>query len=282
MTAGMIVLMVLVVLVVFMRAYKYFDNKRCRQVWQQLSSQHPSIGKRFEKSQVATMPAAVQRYFSFMIEPGSLLAPCTEFTMDGHFSMGRPGNLKKIKVSCQQILAPAKGFVWSVQSQQSGLIKFSGNDYLINTNSQSRMWFYGLIPMAEKSNDINITQSAYGRMVAESTIWGIASLLPQPGLEWSEINHNQIRVTVHGSIMRQSVDIFITDTGQPETVVFSRWSNANPEKQFKFQSFGAELSEFINHEGFMIATRIIAGNHYGSENYYPFYEMKIRDFKFNH
>lgn len=143
------------------------------------------------------------------------------------------------------------------------------------------MWFYGLIPMAEKSNDINITQSAYGRMVAESTIWGVASLLPQPGVEWSEVNKNQIRVTVHGNIMTQSVDIYITDTGQPETVVFSRWSNANSVKKFKFQSFGAELSEFINHEGFMVATKIITGNHFGSNAYYPFYEMKIRSFNLN-
>lgn len=94
--AGMIVLIMLVILVVFMRAYKYFDYKRCRQVWQQLSSQHPSIVKRFEKSQVAAMPAAVQRYFNFMIEPGSLLASSSEFTMDGYFSMGKPSNLKKI------------------------------------------------------------------------------------------------------------------------------------------------------------------------------------------
>lgn len=278
---GVIVLVMLVVLLALLRAYKYVDNKKCKQVWQQLSSHHPSMAKRFDESLLASMPAAVQRYFNFMIQPGSLLKSCPEFTMDGYFSMGKPGQLKTIKVSCQQILAPQKGFVWSVQSQPSGLIQFSGNDYLIDKESQFRMWFYGLVPIAEKSNDINITQSAYGRMVAESTIWGVASLLPQPGIEWSEINDNQIRVTVHGSIMTQSVDVYITDTGQPETVVFSRWSHANPEKQFKSQSFGAELSEFINHEGYMIATRIIAGNHYGSDNYYPFYEMKIRDFKFN-
>ena len=47
---------------------------------------------------------------------------------------------------------------------------------------------------------------------------------------WEAIDDNNARATVNHKQLSQSIDISVAADGQPLTVLFLRWSNANPKK----------------------------------------------------
>jgi len=44
--------------------------------------------------------------------------------------------------------------------------------------------------------------------------------------------------------------------------------------------FGAELFEFKAFGGYMLPTRVAGGNHIGTKDYFPFYEVSVSDVHF--
>ncbi|MFO7910688.1 MAG: DUF6544 family protein [Desulfotignum sp.] len=65
--------------------------------------------------------------------------------------------------------------------------------------------------------------------------------------------------------------------GQPIRVCFDRWSDANPEKQHRLQPFGGYLSEFQSFDGFRLPTHVEAGNHFGMDQYFPFFVADVTE-----
>jgi hypothetical protein len=62
--------------------------------------------------------------------------------------------------------------------------------------------------------------------------------------------------------------------------MFDRWSNANSEGTYQFQSFGGTLSEFREVQGYQIPTHIEAGNLFGSDAYFPFFIADVDEIAF--
>jgi len=58
-------------------------------------------------------------------------------------------------------------------------------------------------------------------------------------------------------------------------VVGDRWSNANPEKRFRLQPFGGTAAADATFQGLTIPTSVAAGNHYGTDDYLPFFQARI-------
>ncbi|HBX74101.1 DUF6544 family protein [Haliea sp.] len=79
---------------------------------------------------------------------------------------------------------------------------------------------------------------------------------------------------------RQSVEIHVDAQGAPERVIFQRWSNANRDQVYRLQPFGGELSGFQQFDGYRLPTRVIAGNHYDTPDYFPFFKVTVTDVRF--
>ena len=273
--------MIYVVIIVFINFVymRHSDSVNAENVWKKLLNHSAQKPIEFKDSMVDGAPELVKKFFLYMIKPGALLHNVSVLKMHGEFSMGSLKKPKKVKVVCDQILAPKEGFVWKVKST-NGLFKFSGSDGLIDDRCWSRMWIMGLWPLSKRYCDENMTKSSFGRMTAESVIWAIASLLPQKNVNWKVVDHKTIRVCVKTKLLSQQIDITVSPSGQPIEISFPRWSNANPQKTYQFQLFGAKLSSFKEVKGFMVPMQIEAGNHYGTKNYFPFYKMTVDSFEF--
>ena len=76
------------------------------------------------------------------------------------------------------------------------------------------------------------------------------------------------------------MEVEVDAEGRPVKVRFLRWSDANPEKTFRFQPFGGHLSEFREFDGFNLPTRIEAGNFFETEDYFPFFVAEVDDIRF--
>jgi hypothetical protein len=70
--------------------------------------------------------------------------------------------------------------------------------------------------------------------------------------------------------LSQSVDVTIDGDGCPVQVSFLRWSDANAEKTYRLQPFGATMSDFRDVEGYRLPYRVEAGNLFGTDAYFPF------------
>ncbi|MDL0434009.1 hypothetical protein QPM17_22980 [Marinobacter sp. TBZ242] len=49
---------------------------------------------------------------------------------------------------------------------------------------------------------------------------------------------------IHPQHLEQAIEIAVAENGRPRWVQFQRWSDANPEKQWRLQPFGGYLDDF--------------------------------------
>ena len=78
----------------------------------------------------------------------------------------------------------------------------------------------------------------------------------------------------------QSVDLTVDPAGRLVQGVFDRWTDANPQKQFRLQPFGAYPSQYRSFAGFRVPTHVEAGNNFGTDGYFPFFIADVTDLRF--
>lgn len=253
---------------------RWHDARADRQEWLRLAALQPSDPGRFNHAMVAELPEPARKFFQFSIEEGARLWTVAEIDMGGQFSLGSKEQPRYQPMQAWQILAAPHGFVW--QLELPGALPVSGSD----AGHWTRFRLLGLVPVARQGGDDDHTRSAFGRYVAEALLWTPAALLPGPGVEWKALSEHSARVTVRHQGLEQGVDLHVNAQGQPLHVQFMRWSNANAERIYREQPFGAVPSQFQPVQGFRVPLRVEAGNHYGTEAYFPFFKAEVTALRF--
>ncbi|MHC3995606.1 DUF6544 family protein [Thiomicrolovo sp. ZZH C-3] len=271
MTLLILLLGILAVLLISLVLLRYVDHRAETHEWQRLRSQQPLQPASFDPSMLQNLPPAAQRYFAYTIAPGTPLLTVAEIDMQGEFSLTPPAYLP---MQARQILALPHGFIWKMQLV--GGLPVSGSD----TGSWTRFRILGILPVARAGGDADHTRSAFGRYVIEAVFWTPAALLPGKDIAWEGVNENVARVTVTKGALSQSVDITLGNDGQPVEVSMLRWSNANPQKQYRLQPFGGTLSDFRDVSGYRLPFRVEGGNLFGTDAYFPFYKADVTAIRF--
>lgn len=258
-------------------ARRFADHRADRRTMESLVRSQPRDPDRFDPAMVDRLPEPARRYFVYTIAPGTPLYTVATFSMEGRFGMGDRDKPDYLAMSARQTLAAPVGFIWSMKARR-GLMRISGSD----TGRWTRFWLMGLLPVARMGGTPDHARSAFGRYVAEAVFWTPAALLPGPNVHWELVDVNVARVTLRHNGLSQSVDVTVAEDGQPLQVHFDRWSNANPENEYRWQPFGGYLSEFREVEGFRLPMHVEAGNHFGTERYFPFFVVDVTEIAFPH
>lgn len=267
-------LTLLVLLLISLLILRLLDWRADQSQWIQLSSIQPVNPERYDSSMVADLPEPARRYFNFAIASGTPLYAVAEIDMGGQFSLGSQEEPDYQPMLAYQILAAPHGFVWRLHLP--GIIPVSGSD----SGRWTRFRILGCIPVARMGGDSDHTRSAYGRYVAEAVFWTPAAILPRAGVKWERIDEHTARVTITHGKLSQAVDVTVNIKGQPVEVSFMRWSNANPEKTHRLQPFGGTLSDFRVVQGFKLPFRVVAGNMFGTNEYFPFFKVEVKAIRF--
>jgi len=268
---GAFIALILIALAV----WRYWDHYADRIEMDRLLALQPETPKRFEYAMIADLPEPAQRYFRFTIAQGTPLLPVVELSMTGMFSLGDKDQPNFMQMRAHQVLAPPHGFVWKMGAQ-SGHLRLSGSD----SGAWTRFWMGGLMPVARIGGNSNHARAAFGRMVAEAAFWAPAALLPGPDITWQAVNSETVKATVRHAEIEQSVEISVAPDGRPMSIVFDRWTNANPENRYQEQPFGGYLSEFKEVQGYQIPTHVEAGNFFGTDGYFPFFIADVTEISF--
>jgi hypothetical protein len=277
---SLVALAVLLLVVVLMQAWRMREARTMEAAWKQLRGPGSAPAELFSRQMVKDLPDAARRYFLFSIAEGTPLRRVSEIRMGGEICLGSKADPACRPMQARQILASPHGFIWSVQAG-TGIMRMTGDDGMLADHSWTRFWLGGTLPVVRAGGDSNHLRASFGRVVAEAAFWAPASLLPGKGVEWVEgSTPQQARVIVKRGALTQAVDIDIADDGRPLRVLISRWSNANPEKEWRLQPFGGTLSEFRRFGGFTLPTHVDGGNHIGTPDYFPFFRARVESITF--
>ncbi|MDF0603676.1 hypothetical protein P1J78_23400 [Psychromarinibacter sp. C21-152] len=262
-----IVLLGLAVLVVL-------DRRADRAEWDRLVALQSEDPRVFDDEMVADLPEPARRYFTYVIRPRTPLLPVAEIEMTGQFSLGAKNNPRYQPMEARQVLAAPEGFVWAMKT--TGGMPVAGSD----SGLWTRFRIFGLLPVARAGGNADHARSAFGRYVSEAVIWTPAALLPGPGVTWTAVDDDTARVTVRRGALSQAVDVTVDAEGRPELVSFDRWTNANPDKTYRLQPFGAVVSDFREVGGYRVPFYVEAGNLFGTDDYFPFFIADVTEIRF--
>lgn len=250
------------------------DMRADRQAWTSLAERQPHKFLIYTNAMVEGLPEPAQRYFNFTIKPGTRLWTVVEIEMFGEIGMGSKDDHKYYPMHAREILAPPFGLVWQLKSRL-----ICGSDAASLNTSWTRFWLFGIFPVV-RLNGKDHYRSAFGRVVAEGAFWVPASLLPSEYVSWRDIDVDRACAVVTIGELKQEVIIRVDPQGAPIEVLIQRWSNENPEKEFREQPFGGYLSAFKEFSGYKLPTRVVGGNHFGTPEYFPFFQAEVKEISF--
>ncbi len=274
---GSLILSVIALTLLGLFLWRQRDHQADRAETARLISFQPVEPPEFSYDMVADLPEPARRFFRFAIKEGTPLYTVAQLEMTGQFGMGDKTEPRYMSMRARQTLGAPEGFVWAMTAG-SALSHISGSD----TGRWTRFWLARLLPVARSGGTLDHQRSAFGRYIAEALFWTPGALLPAPHITWTEDTHSSAHVTLRHRDMQQTIKLKVDPLGRPVEVSFLRWSNANPEKTFRLQNFGGYLSNFQTFQGFHLPTHIEAGNHFQSDDYFPFFVADITDIRFPH
>ena len=266
-------------LVALLQIRRWADARAAGQAAERLLRTPSVLPERFDPALVVDLPEPARRYFLYTIRPGTRLRTTARITMGGTLGLGTPEEPGYRSMSADQVLAPPHGFVWRVRAG-SGVLRMSGSDGLEGDHSWVRFWLLGLAPVVRSGGTPDHWRSAFGRVVSEGAFWVPASLLPQNGVAWREIDAETAEATVTHRGVTQTVTIRVAEDGRPLWVSIPRWTDANPEGVYRIQPFGGFLDGFRDFDGYRLPTRVEGGNHFGTDAFFPFYRAEVESLAF--
>lgn len=271
--------LLLIIVAVAMIAHVFYrlDMRDARSAWTALAERNGAAGT-FDPAMIAELPEPAQRYLAYSIAPGTPLSTTVELRMDGTFALGDREGHRVMPMVASQMLVPPYGFVW-MPDIGTGLLRIWGSDGYAHGRAWTRFWVWGLVPVARKSGAQDLALSAAARSIMEA-IWAPASLLPQNGARWDAAGDDAARVSFEVEGHELTMTLTFSDEGRPLTVSMMRWSDANPEAAFRWQPFGGTIGETGEFGGYTIPTKVAVGNHYGTEDYFPFFRAEIVDARY--
>lgn len=274
-----IVIAGLFAIIVSLQWWRHTDARVLDGVWKSLTSQVNAQPLLFDPSMVADLPEPARRFFNAVIEPGTPIRTVAEVTMHGEFSLGTKENHSYLPMQACQLLAPPLGFYWHVTAGRWPM-SFVGSDGSLGPRSWTRFWLADLVPVARMGNNPDHALSSFGRLMADSIFWVPGALLPSLNVAWTPIDNDTVRVTAEGNSMSQAFDLTVDEVGRPTKIRFERWSDANAAKTYQRQPFGGYLSDFKNFDGYWLPTTIVAGNHFETDEYFPFFKATVDTVRF--
>lgn len=255
--------------------WRILDHLLDRSEVARLRDMQPAQPLLFQHEMISDLPEPARRFFRYAIEEGTPLRTVVTIQMNGQFSLGDKKDPHYMSMQASQILAAPDGFVWKMRAR-SGHLRLSGSD----SGTWTRFWMGGLLPVARAGGDADHARSAFGRMVAEAVFWAPAAVLPSQHISWEPIDQETVRMTVRYKGMEQSVELSVAPDGQLTQVTFQRWSNANPDNEYRLQPFGGYLWGFQDFRGYRLPTHVEAGNHFGTDTYFPFFVIDVSEITF--
>lgn len=288
-----VLLIVLVGLGLWLCGYAKQDAQQAQAISDQIRAQADMPVQKFEGGMIRDLPPIAQRYFRHAIADGADLHQTAYLAMEGEFIQAGT----QMPMRAVQVLSYPHGFVWRARMGE-GAMQVSGSDAFCaacalapdtppGVISWTRFRLAGLLSVARvgQGADTDLSdhaRSAAARLLIEA-IWTPASLLPQTGVRWEALGPNTARVQfppVPGVGEMPPIDLVLNSEGGVVQAQMQRWSDANPERVFQFQPFGARVLGEMRQDGMTIPAQLEVSNHFDTPQEAVFFRATLTELHF--
>lgn len=237
--------------------------------WQALAAT-PARGV-FDPEGLRSLPAPARRFLGRAIAPGAPLWHSARLTMVGTMLL-KPGG-EPVAMTAEQVLAPPRGLVWCARVG-AGVMRISGYDRYFDGEGEMRWKLFGLVPVASASGR-DVSRSAAGRVAGEA-VFVPATLLPQFGTEWEDIDHARAAYLMQVGDERVRCELTVDDGGRLLQSSVRRWREAASGRPAGYHRFDVDgWADEQTRDGYTLPTRFRAGWQLGDDDEFPFFFAQV-------
>jgi hypothetical protein len=207
-----------------------------------------------DRSVLEALPEPARRWLDRAVPPGTPAWTAAELAMRGEIRLG--GRWRRF--SADQVVAPARGFVWAARTRVLGL-PVTGFDRYGAAGGEMRWRLLGLVPVLSATGP-DVTRSAAGRLAGESVLVPPACLRAQ----WSAGPDEDTAVMSWApGGQREDSLVRVDPEGRLEELGMQRWGD--PEGTgYGRHPFGVALSAEAVVAGVRVPTVLRAGWGWGT------------------
>lgn len=233
------------------------DDRRVAAQWEALAAERGSGA--FELSAIAELPEPARRYLAHAIAPGTPLARSVELTFTGELKLSP--DLPWTAFDAQQVLAPARGYVWKLDLYSDGA-RFRGAETLLDGKGQQSYWLREFLPSSE--DGATVDRSLAGRSAID-LVFLPSALLPggAAAARWSAASADRARAEVLVAGQSFALDLELGPEGQLLAVATRRLGNRTPDGTFADLAYGARVLGENTFGGYTVPAHLRYAWHFG-------------------
>lgn len=144
----------------------------------------PPTVSRFSESELADLPAPVQRYFSLVLKDGQPIITAASFRHGGTFNMSETAEQWKPFTSSQRVTTRRAGFDWDARIMMLPGVPVHVRDAYVAGGAVLYGALFGLIPVVHLEGTQELAQGELMRFLVEAA-WYPTALLPSQGVQWA-------------------------------------------------------------------------------------------------
>lgn len=233
----------------------------------------------FDRSLLAALPGAAQRYLSHAIAPGALVASAVRLKMHGEIKLKD----EWLPFHADQVIRWHRGFVWRARTTVKGL-PVTGSDRWIDGHGSMRWKMLGLIPVMTADGP-DISRAALGRVQIES-LW-LPTVLLAPDVRWTAPDPGHVGIDLHLADQAGHLDLSLQASGRLRTACISRWGNpegtGDEHSEYRNIPFGCIASAERTFGGITVPSVMRVGWYFGTHRFElegEFFRVTVDDAEF--
>lgn len=155
----------------------------------------PIEPKVFDRGELESVPAPVQRYFRAVLEDGQPIVAAVSVEHTGTFNMGEAAEQWKPFTSTQRVVTRRPGFDWDARVAMMPGLPVRVHDAYVAGEGILHAAVLGLVSMVNLRGTGEVAQGELMRFFAEA-VWYPTALLPSQGVLWDAVDDHSARATL--------------------------------------------------------------------------------------
>jgi hypothetical protein len=162
------------------------------------AAREPLQVTRFHRSELAELPAPVQRYLSLVLQDGQAIIAGARFTHRGSFNMSEGEPRWAAFTSQQVVITRRPGFDWHGRISAFMGLDVRVHDAYIAGVGELTAKLAGTVTLTDMRGTPELAQGELMRWLAEAC-WYPTALLPSQGVRWQAVDAQSARATFSDS-----------------------------------------------------------------------------------
>jgi hypothetical protein len=205
---------------------------------------------RYDPSELAGLPAPVQRYFRAVLSDGQPIITAATIELDGRINMSPTGQQWKHFTSRQRATTRRPGFMWDANIAMLPGLRVRVVDCYIAGEGLLRAALLGLFTVAEVRGGGEIARGEFMRYFAEAA-WYPTALLPSQGVRWEAVDDTSANATIIDGALALTL-LFSFDAAGLIVAARAEARGATVGKKVVMTPWECRLSDYQMRDGMMV------------------------------